>query len=213
MLRVSHSGGRPHSVNSQSRSEDHLKEEDRLPLSTEILESSFGLYKQLERQHSQGGFTSLLTAFGSLLKSTTAESIRRDFTLVSVKQMRRSPPRTSWNRRISFAPRRRTSMSTQRMAPSDSPVAAGKGPYALSFPPSGKTLAVGSVRRMTKNTNPSSLMLVLKTWKYRSLVNPVRERSGDDRVWQPLRLLGRTARLLAPKRIRRNGSSSAQSCD
>ena len=34
-----------------------------MPLSTEILESSFGLYKQLERQHSKGGFTTLLAAF------------------------------------------------------------------------------------------------------------------------------------------------------
>lgn len=69
-------------------SEDQLQEGDRLPMSTEILESSFGLYKQLERQHSKGGFTSLLAAFGSLLKPTTPASIRHDFTLVSVKQMR-----------------------------------------------------------------------------------------------------------------------------
>ena len=33
--------------------ERHLKEGERLPMSTEILESSFGLYKQLERQHSK----------------------------------------------------------------------------------------------------------------------------------------------------------------
>jgi hypothetical protein len=60
----------------------------RLPLSTEILESSFGLYKQLERQHSKGGFTSLLAAFGALLKPVTPESIRCDFARVSVKQTR-----------------------------------------------------------------------------------------------------------------------------
>jgi len=58
----------------------------RLPISTEILESSFGLFKQLERQHSKGGFTSLLPAYGCLLHSATAESIRRDFAQVSVKQ-------------------------------------------------------------------------------------------------------------------------------
>ncbi len=40
--------------------EELLKENERLPLSTEILESCFSLYKQLERQHSNGGFTSLL---------------------------------------------------------------------------------------------------------------------------------------------------------
>lgn len=60
----------------------------RLPLSTEILESAFGLYKQLERQHSRGGFTSLLAAFGAMLKPATPESICRGFARVSVKQMR-----------------------------------------------------------------------------------------------------------------------------
>ena len=60
----------------------------RLPLSTEILESSFGLFKQLERQHSKRGFTSLLAAYGCLLHASTPESIRRDFARVSVKQMR-----------------------------------------------------------------------------------------------------------------------------
>jgi hypothetical protein len=70
------------------QSEMKLAEGQRLPLSTEILESSFGLFKQLERQHSKGGFTSLLAAFGALLKPATPESIRRDFARVSVKQLR-----------------------------------------------------------------------------------------------------------------------------
>ena len=66
-------------------SESQLREGERLPLSTEILESSFGLYKQLERQQSKGGFTSLLASFGSLLRPTTPESIRKAFSRVSVK--------------------------------------------------------------------------------------------------------------------------------
>ena len=70
------------------QSEQKLAEGQRLPLSTEILESAFGLFKQLERQHSKGGFTSLLAAFGALLKPATPESIRRDFARVSIKQMR-----------------------------------------------------------------------------------------------------------------------------
>ena len=70
------------------KSEEKLAEGQRLPLSTELLESSFGLFKQLERQHSKGGFTGLLAAFGALLKPATPESIRRDFARVSVKQMR-----------------------------------------------------------------------------------------------------------------------------
>jgi len=65
-----------------------LTDGQRLPMSTEILESCFGLYKQLERQHSKGGFTSLLAAFGALLQPATAESIREAFARVSVKQMR-----------------------------------------------------------------------------------------------------------------------------
>lgn len=68
--------------------ERHLKAGERLPMSTEILESSFGLYKQLERQHSKGGFTSLLAAFGSLPRKTTPESIRHAFSTVSVHDVR-----------------------------------------------------------------------------------------------------------------------------
>jgi hypothetical protein len=68
-------------------SEDQLKEGERLPMSTEILESTFALYKQLERQHSKGGFTSLLAGFGALLKTVTDETIRRAFSTVSVKDV------------------------------------------------------------------------------------------------------------------------------
>lgn len=69
--------------------EGQLQEGERLPMSTEILESTFALYKQLERQHSKGGFTSLLAGFGALLKPATDESIRRAFSKVSVKDVRR----------------------------------------------------------------------------------------------------------------------------
>jgi hypothetical protein len=68
--------------------EQQLVPGERLPLSTEILESSFGLFKQLEGQHSKGGFTSLLAAFGALLKPATADSIRENFTRVPVSAMR-----------------------------------------------------------------------------------------------------------------------------
>jgi hypothetical protein len=68
-------------------SENQLKEGERLPMSTEILESTFALYKQLERQHSKGGFTSLLAAFGALLKTATDETIRHAFSTVSVKDV------------------------------------------------------------------------------------------------------------------------------
>jgi hypothetical protein len=67
--------------------EGQLKEGERLPMSTEILESTFALYKQLERQHSKGGFTSLLASFGALLKTATDETIRRAFSTVSIKDV------------------------------------------------------------------------------------------------------------------------------
>jgi hypothetical protein len=72
------------------RSELKLQPGQRLLLSTEILESSFGLFKQREGQHSKGGFTSLLAAYGCLLRGrATPETIRRDFERVSVKEMRK----------------------------------------------------------------------------------------------------------------------------
>lgn len=70
------------------QSEAKLREGQRLPMSTEILESSFGLFKQLERQHSKGGFTSLLAAYGCLLQASTPESIRNDFARVPIKTVK-----------------------------------------------------------------------------------------------------------------------------
>ena len=70
------------------KQESKLAAGQRLPLSTEILESSFGLFKQLERQHSKGGLTSLLAGYGGLLQASTPDSIRSDFAQVSVKAMR-----------------------------------------------------------------------------------------------------------------------------
>jgi hypothetical protein len=64
-------------------SEEQLRAGERLWLSTEILESSFSLYKQLERQHSKGGFTSLLASFAALLKPATPQEITKAFARVS----------------------------------------------------------------------------------------------------------------------------------
>lgn len=68
--------------------EGQLKAGERLPMSTEILESSFSLYKQLERQHSKGGFTSLLASFAALLKKPTSETIKHALNRVSVKDVK-----------------------------------------------------------------------------------------------------------------------------
>ena len=59
-----------------------------LPMSTEVLESVFGRYKQLEGQQSAGGFTSLLASFATLLKPITAEEVKEAFATISTKAMR-----------------------------------------------------------------------------------------------------------------------------
>ena len=49
---------------------------ERLPGSTEVLESCFGKFKQLEKQHSRGGFTQLLSGFGAMLAAITPVMVR-----------------------------------------------------------------------------------------------------------------------------------------
>lgn len=68
--------------------EQQLYAGERLPMSTEILESVFGLYKQLERQHSKSGFTSLLACLPALLKPTTPDGVRDAFRRVSAKDVK-----------------------------------------------------------------------------------------------------------------------------
>jgi hypothetical protein len=68
--------------------ERQLRPGERLPMSTEILESTFGLYKQLERQHSKSGFTSLLACLPALLRPNTPEGVREAFGRVSAKDVK-----------------------------------------------------------------------------------------------------------------------------
>ena len=70
-------------------SEAELGDGERAWLSTENLESSFGRFKQLEGQHSKGGFTSLVAAMPMLLTDWTAELVRKSLPSVSVAQMKR----------------------------------------------------------------------------------------------------------------------------
>ena len=67
-----------------SSSEAQLAVGERGWLSTEILESAFGLYKALEGQHSKSGFTSLLASFGALLRDCDAAEVRESFRRTSV---------------------------------------------------------------------------------------------------------------------------------
>ena len=52
------------------------KPAERFPGSTEVLESCFGKMKELEKQHSRGGFTSLIVSFGAMLADTTNHVIQ-----------------------------------------------------------------------------------------------------------------------------------------
>jgi len=49
---------------------------ERLPGSTEALESCFGKLKQLEKEHNRSGFTGLLLALGAVVSRTTAEMVQ-----------------------------------------------------------------------------------------------------------------------------------------
>ena len=69
--------------------EKKLRPQERLRISTEILESSFALYKQLEQQHSKSGFTSLILAYPTLLRKTTAKEVTACFAKVKVADVRK----------------------------------------------------------------------------------------------------------------------------
>jgi hypothetical protein len=61
---------------------------ERLPGSTEVLESCFGRFKQLEKQQARGGFTSLLLAFGALLTEATTKALETAFTHSPTQQIK-----------------------------------------------------------------------------------------------------------------------------
>lgn len=65
-----------------------LKAGERTWLSTENLESSFAAFKCLERQHSKGGFTSLIAALPMLLTTLSPELVRASLSSVSVAQLK-----------------------------------------------------------------------------------------------------------------------------
>jgi hypothetical protein len=56
--------------------EEQVRPGERLPTSTEVLESSFGKWKRLEDDQSRSGFTGLLLGLGALVSQTTGEVVR-----------------------------------------------------------------------------------------------------------------------------------------
>ena len=88
--------------------ERKLRPKEQLPMSTEILESSFSLYKQLEKQHSKSGFTSLLLAYPVLLRETTPQEVTESFARVKVDDVKRwvklnLPNTLASRRRLAYA--------------------------------------------------------------------------------------------------------------
>ena len=54
-----------------------LRRGERLPGSSEVLESCFGKFKTLEREQSKGGFTSLLLALAACVSERTQEVVHK----------------------------------------------------------------------------------------------------------------------------------------
>jgi hypothetical protein len=69
--------------------EHQLPAGERAWLSTEILESLFGRFKRIERQHSKGGFTRLLAALPTLCGEVTADQIRTSFAKTKSEDLKR----------------------------------------------------------------------------------------------------------------------------
>lgn len=60
----------------------------RLINSTEVLESSLGSFKALQRHHNRGTFTTLLAVFPTLFQTTTPNAIRKRFSTVLTKDLK-----------------------------------------------------------------------------------------------------------------------------
>lgn len=69
-------------------SQAKLPDGQRAWLSTEVLESLFGKFKQLEGQHSRGGFTRLIAALPTLCRRVDASLVRRHFTKVKANDLK-----------------------------------------------------------------------------------------------------------------------------
>ena len=91
-------------------------------MSTEILKSGISLYKQLEKQHSESGFTSLLLTFPTLLRPTTPKEVKASFARVKVADVKawvkeRLPSTLASKRQLVFRePKTKTKARKQRNA-------------------------------------------------------------------------------------------------
>jgi hypothetical protein len=102
--------------------EGRIQAREQLPMSTEILESCFAKYKQLEQQHSKGGFTSLLLTFPVLLRPTTAAEITASMQRVKTKdvqawQQQHLPATLTSRRQLLYREANPKSKRTKRATP------------------------------------------------------------------------------------------------
>jgi hypothetical protein len=65
-----------------------LQEGERIPGSTQVLESCFGTLKALEKEQSRSGFTGLVLGLGALVGKVTKEVARRCLTSTPIKAVR-----------------------------------------------------------------------------------------------------------------------------
>jgi hypothetical protein len=66
-----------------------LKQGERLPGSTQVLESCFGTLKALEKDHSRSGFTGLVLGLAALVGRVTKEVVRQALASTPIKAVRR----------------------------------------------------------------------------------------------------------------------------
>ncbi len=65
--------------------EAKVRPDERLPVSSEALESVFGKFKQIEKDQAKSGFTGLLLSIAAMVSSTTGEVVRQAMETVPVK--------------------------------------------------------------------------------------------------------------------------------
>lgn len=76
-------------LSSISEIQSQLKANERVWALSDNLESTFGGFKRMERQHSKGGFTSLVAALPIVTEELTPERVRECLVLVSVKRLKK----------------------------------------------------------------------------------------------------------------------------
>jgi len=65
-----------------------LRPRERLPASTEVLESCFGKLKEIEKDQAKNGFTGLVLSLGAVVGQTTTKMVRWALENCSVNNVR-----------------------------------------------------------------------------------------------------------------------------